>query len=265
MIVLRPDDPNLFRDNGFIREVADEARNNGMPIDLQGSTLAHAYYQLLDHGCTVIATSEKDYSRVRKLVPFGKIVRDKIPEKIASRKELEVTASVPSRTREAFLIGKILEEALEVRESKTPDEKRVELSDLLEIIRALAHANGFSLDDVIIAADKKRAKLGGFERGHVLLQTGIGAPGKTELQPSPNVAQVLARSLGSDTKELPFTFFGFAELEQPRTLYFEEFGLSLELTLKSDRLVVRMLREPEQLELPLSLEVDPTKDSSEQA
>ena len=108
MIVLRPDDPNLFRDNEFIREVADEARNNGMPIDLQGSTLAHAYYQLLDHGCTVIATSEKGYSRVRKLAPFGKIVRDKIQEKIASRKELKVIASVPTRTQEAFLIGKIL-------------------------------------------------------------------------------------------------------------------------------------------------------------
>lgn len=263
VIVLRPDDPNLFRDNEFIQEVADEARNNGIPIDLQGSTLAHAYYQLLDHGCTVVATGEKDHSRVRKLLPFGKIVRDKIPEKIASRKELNVTTSVPPRTQEAFLIGKILEEALEVRESETPDERLVELSDLLEIIRALAHTNGFSLDDVVRAADKKRAKLGGFEGGHVLLQTGIGAPGQTELQPSPNVAQVLGRSLGSDTKELPFTFFGFVEIGQPRTLYFEEFGLSLELVLKSDRLVVRMLREPEQLELPLSLEVDPTKDVGE--
>ena len=29
------------------------------------------------------------------------------------------------------------------------------------------------------------------------------------------------------------------------------------------RLVVRMLREPEQLELPLSLEVDPTTDASD--
>lgn len=264
MIVLRPDHPDLFRDNAFIGEVATEARDNGMPIDFQGSTLAHAYYQLLDHNCTVIARGEKDYSRVRKLAPFGKIVRDNIPEKIASRRELETTTSVPPRTREAFLIGKILEEALEARESKTPEERRVELADLLEIIRALAHANGLTLQDIIATADAKLEKLGGFERGQVLLQTGIGAPGQTELQANSNVAQVLSRSIGSDIKELPFTFFGFAELDQPRSLRFEEFGVSLELTLKNDRLVVRMLRDPEQLELPFSLEIDPANDTDKQ-
>jgi hypothetical protein len=31
----------------------------------------------------VIARGEKDYLRVRKVAPFGKIVRDKIPDKIA--------------------------------------------------------------------------------------------------------------------------------------------------------------------------------------
>jgi hypothetical protein len=120
----------------------------------------------------------------------------------------------------------------------------------------IAEANGLSLADIIKAADEKKVKLGGFDTGKILLQTAIGAPGQTELSPNPNAAQVLSRSVSSDTKELPFTFFGFAELEQPRSLRFEDFGISLELTLKSDRLVVRVVRDPEQLELPFSLEVD---------
>ena len=261
MILLRPDDPELFRDNAFIREIAEEARAHSMPIDFEGSTLAHAYYQLIGHGCTVIARGEKDYLRVRKVAPFGKIVRDKIPEKIAARKELETTTSVAASTKQAFLIGKVVEEALEVRESKTVDETKTELADLLEIVRALAEANGLSLNDIVETADRKREKLGGFEKGKILLQTAIGGPGQTELPANPAVAQVLSRSAGPDTKELPFTFFGFMELEQPRSLRFEDFGISLELTLKSDRLVIRVISEPEQLEFPFSLEVDPGKDT----
>jgi predicted house-cleaning noncanonical NTP pyrophosphatase (MazG superfamily) len=256
MILLRPDSPEFFRDNSFLKEVAEEASSHSMPIDLEGSTLAHAYYQLIGYGCTVIARGEKDYTRVRKVAPFGKIVRDKVPEKIEARKELESVASVPARTQQAFLIGKVLEEALEVRESETSDEKKIELADILEIVRALGHASGITLNDIISAADQKREKLGGFEGGKILLQTAIGGPGRTELFAGPGVAQVLSRSTGPDTRELPFTFFGFAELDQPRLLHFESLGFSLELTLKSDRLVLRVVREPEQLELPLSLEVD---------
>ena len=181
MILLRPDDPELFRDNDFIKEVSEVARAHGIPIDLEGSTLAHAYYQLIALGCTVIARGEKDYLRVRKNVPFGKIVRDKIPDKIAARKELGITTTVPTRVQEAFLIGKVLEEALEVRESRSPEERKVELADLIEIIRTLAQAGGFTLREIVEEADKKRDKLGGFDEGRVLLQTGILGPGQTRV------------------------------------------------------------------------------------
>jgi hypothetical protein len=85
MLVLRPDHPSLFRDNDFVNEVAQVAQERGLPIVLEGSTLAHAYYLLVRAGCTVIGRGEKDYSRVRKSVPLGKIVRDKIPDRIAAR------------------------------------------------------------------------------------------------------------------------------------------------------------------------------------
>ena len=255
MIVLRPDHQDLFRDNSFLEEVAQQAQRHGMPIDLEGSTLAHAYYLLNRLGCTVVASSEKDHLRVRKNVSFGKLVRDKIPARIAARQELEATKTVPQSTLQSFLIGKVLEEALEVRESETVQERRLELADVIEIVRALATLYGLSLEEIIAAADAKRDKLGGFESGKVLLRTGIGGPGQTAINFDPSSAQVLSREVGPDTVELPFTFFGFAEIDQPRTVQFSELGVSLEVTLKSDRLSLRLLREPQQLDLPLDLEV----------
>jgi predicted house-cleaning noncanonical NTP pyrophosphatase (MazG superfamily) len=255
MIVLRPDHQDLFRDNAFQREVADQALAHGMPIDLEGSTLAHAYYQLIDLGCTVIASSEKDHSRVRKNIPFGKLVRDKIPARIAARQELEVTKTVPRTTLQSFLIGKILEEALEVREGDTVDERRIELADLIEIVRALGALDGLTLDEIVVAADRKRDKLGGFDNGKVLLQTGIGGPGQTTINSDPSSAQVLSRTVGPDAVELPFTFFGFSEIDQPRTVQFSGLGVLLEVTLKSDRLSLRLVKQPQQLDLPLNLEI----------
>src|SRR5262249_54114680 len=95
MIVLRPSDPSLFRDNDFITEVANEATHHGMPIELEGSTLAHAYYHLTRSGCVVVARGEKEYSRLRKNIPLGKLVRDNIPGRIAARQEIGITATVP--------------------------------------------------------------------------------------------------------------------------------------------------------------------------
>ncbi|HLZ03683.1 MAG TPA: nucleoside triphosphate pyrophosphohydrolase [Bradyrhizobium sp.] len=255
MIVLRPDHQDLFRDNSFLEEVARQALSHGMPIDLEGSTLAHAYYQLNRFGCTVIASSEKDHLRVRKNVSFGKLVRDKIPARISARQELEATRTVPQSTLKSFLIGKVLEEALEVREGETIKERHVELADVIEIVRALAKLDGLTLDEIIAAADVKRDKLGGFETGKVLLRTGIGGPGQAVINFDTSSAQVMSREVGSDTVELPFTFFGFAEIDQPRAVRFSELGISLELTLKSDRLSLRLMREPQQLDLPLNLEV----------
>jgi predicted house-cleaning noncanonical NTP pyrophosphatase (MazG superfamily) len=261
MIVLRPDHQDLFRDNSFLEEVAQQARGHSMPIDLEGSTLAHAYYLLNRLGCTVVASSEKDHLRVRKNVSFGKLVRDKIPARIAARQELEATKTVPRSTLQSFLIGKVLEEALEVREGENVQERCVELADIVEIVRALATLDGLSLAEVIAAADAKRDKLGGFDSGKVLLRTGIGGPGQTAISLDPLTAQVLSREVSPDIVELPFTFFGFSEIDQPRTVQFSELSLSLEVTLRSDRVRLRLMREPQQLDLPLDLEVKSEPDA----
>jgi hypothetical protein len=135
------------------------------------------------------------------------------------------------------------------------------LADLVEIARALGGLDGLSLEEIIGAANAKRDKLGGFESGKVLLRTGIGGPGQTAINSDPLSAQVLSRQVGPDTVEVPFTFFGFAEIDQPRTVQFYGLGVSLEVTLKSDRLSLRLIKEPQQLDLPLDLEVKSASES----
>ena len=43
-------------------------------------------------------------------------------------------------------------------------EKKEELADKLELIRAMAEYNGFTLEDIIEEADRKKERNGGFEK-----------------------------------------------------------------------------------------------------
>ena len=73
-----------------------------------------------------------------RIINFGKLVRDKIPAKIAARQEVEVTRKIPGKLRMGFLISKLFEEALEVREAVEVTQKTEELADLFEVFRAIA-------------------------------------------------------------------------------------------------------------------------------
>jgi predicted house-cleaning noncanonical NTP pyrophosphatase (MazG superfamily) len=255
-IELVPKDLSLFRDMDFIEIVGEVAREAGVPVIIDGSTLAHAYFALRRLGCTVLPRGEKEHTRVRRSATFGKIVRDKIPARIAARREAGATRKLADNLKLNFLISKLLEEALEIRGAETRLERRTELADVLEIIRALAQMEGFSLDEVIQTADEKRTKTGGFEEGLVLLQTGIlGSRRDALTEDGRSLTQVLARRTTDDTFELPFTFFGFMEIDQPRSILFEDFGIRLYVTLKNDRIEFRISRGAEQLELPLDMSV----------
>ncbi len=95
---------------------------------------------------------------------FNKLVRDNIPDIIASKGEETVTRVLEDEEYRAELYKKLLEEANEVIESKSTDETIEELADVLELIRAIAELNGKELDDVEEVANQKRAKRGGFEK-----------------------------------------------------------------------------------------------------
>lgn len=252
---LKPTDLDLMRDNDFINAVGEAAREAQAPVILSGSTLAHAYYQLRAQGCAVVTRGQKDHSRVRRSAVFGKLVRDKIPARIADRQEIEVTQKVPSELVKGFLVSKLFEEAMEVRFAEGKSDKKTELADLYEVVRSLAKAEGVCLEDVSTAADEKKHKAGGFDEGLILMQTGIrGSPLRGAAESAP-ITPALGRKTGLDSCEIPFTFFGFANIDQTRSIIFEDFGVQLSITLKSDRIELRISRSAGQLELPLEHEV----------
>lgn len=254
---LSPTELGLMRDTPFIEAVGKAAKEAGVPVILAGSTLAHAYFQLRKQGCAVITPGEKEHSRVRRSTMPGKLVRDKIPARITERREAELTRKVPSSMIKGFLLSKLLEEALEVRNAEDRHEKITELADLYEVVRALAHAEEVSIDDVVAAADVKKAQSGGFDDGLVLLQTGILGRDRSSIQDSDRSStQVLARKVSEEEYEIPFSFFGFMELDQPRSLTFGNLGVRLYIVLKADRIELRASKQAEQLELPLDLTVE---------
>jgi hypothetical protein len=131
------------------------------------------------------------------------------------------------------------------------------LADIYEVFRALANVEGIPLDQVIAKADEKKRQAGGFDEGLVLLQTGI--LGRDRLVRQHNdcpLTHVLARRTSRDSYEIPFSFFGFMEFDQVRSLIFDDLGILVDVLLKTDRLEVRLSRKPEQLELPLDQIVD---------
>lgn len=248
---LRPTDLKLMRDTEFIEAVGRAASANNVPIILSGSTLAHAYFQLRKLGCTVVTPSEKRHDRVRRSANLGKLVRDKIPERIDQRREMQVTRQIGGSLRKGFLLSKLIEEALEVREATEQAQKIEELADLFEVFRALATAEGVPLDTIGKTADQKREKAGGFEEGLVLLQTAIARSDTGGLDAERGIGEVLGEQTSEDAAVIPFSFFGFMELDQPRSITFERFGIRLDLVLRPDRLELRILRASEQLEFEM--------------
>ncbi|HTV30598.1 MAG TPA: nucleoside triphosphate pyrophosphohydrolase [Xanthobacteraceae bacterium] len=264
-IQFQPVTQDLMHNFKFIESVGAAAKAMGMPVIYHGSTLAHAYYQLTRTGCTVVTPGEKEHIRVRRSAIFGKLVRDKIPDRIAARRESEATLKLPSEVVVGFLIGKLIEEAMEVRHAETADDKAGELADLYEVVRALAHAAKVPIKDIIERANEKRQKAGGFDAGIVLLQTGIRGryqrpsrkPGKTSRMGEQG-SQVLARKIAEDTYEIPFSFFGFMENGLTRSLMLEGVNARLDVMLLTDRITISIAKNAEQLEFPLDLTVSPT-------
>ncbi len=102
---------------------------------------------------------------------FNKLVRDNIPNIIASNGEESVTRILADEEYKVELYKKLLEEANEVISSKNSDETIEELADVLEILKSIAELNDKNLDDVVEVAKQKRLKRGGFEKRIFLEKT----------------------------------------------------------------------------------------------
>lgn len=95
-----------------------------------------------------------------------KLVRDRIPEVVASKGETEPFRQVADHAEHLQLLDDKLDEELgEWRESKEP----IELADLLGVIRDVAGAAGIAWHDLLGMEQAKRLRYGGFEGGVVWL------------------------------------------------------------------------------------------------
>ncbi len=95
---------------------------------------------------------------------YDKLVRDNIPEIIKKNGEEPICRVLGDDEYWQYLLKKDTEELMEVREAESVEERKKELADKLELIRAMAEFNGFTLDDIIQEADKKAVKNGAFQK-----------------------------------------------------------------------------------------------------
>ena len=95
---------------------------------------------------------------------YNKLVRDNIPEIIKSNGGEPYFRKLNTNEYWEYLLKKDNEELEEVRTASSLEERKKELADKLELIRAMAEFNGFSLQDIINEADRKKEKRGGFQK-----------------------------------------------------------------------------------------------------
>ena len=95
-----------------------------------------------------------------KLSTYNKLVRDRIPEVISAVGKTCTTEILSEQDYLHMLDAKLDEELAEYHK----DQNIEELADLLEVIRAVAVARGYTLEELERVRAEKAAKRGGFEK-----------------------------------------------------------------------------------------------------
>ena len=93
-----------------------------------------------------------------------KLIRDRLPQMMRDQGLAVFEHQLDEDEFVAALKDKLVEEAGEARDAASPAELAAELADVLEVLRALAEASGFSLEDVETQRLAKRAARGGFDQ-----------------------------------------------------------------------------------------------------
>lgn len=102
---------------------------------------------------------------------FNKLVRDNIPNIIASNNEVAVTRVLDDEEYRAELYKKLKEECGEVIEASTSRDVLEELADVLEVVKAIAQLENKEIGDIMEIAEEKKIKRGGFEKRIYLEKT----------------------------------------------------------------------------------------------
>lgn len=95
---------------------------------------------------------------------YNKLVRDDIPDIIKANGEEPIYRVLDEKEYWEYLLLKDTEELEEVRSASSISERKKELADKLELIRAMAEYNGFTLEDILEEAERKKEKNGGFKK-----------------------------------------------------------------------------------------------------
>ena len=100
---------------------------------------------------------------------YNKLVRDNIPEIIKSNNGKPYIRILNNDEFWEYLLKKDTEELEEVKSATSNEERKKELADKLELIKTMAEFSGFTLQDIIEEADRKKEKRGGFQK-RILLE-----------------------------------------------------------------------------------------------
>ncbi|MGE6539649.1 nucleoside triphosphate pyrophosphohydrolase [Bacillus luti] len=93
---------------------------------------------------------------------YNKLIRNKIPQIIKTNGKTPTTRILPKDEYIKEICKKTEEELTEYIEAKTKNDKLEELSDLLELINALAEYEGTTLEEINDIRKKKAKERGGF-------------------------------------------------------------------------------------------------------
>ena len=94
------------------------------------------------------------------MIVYNKLVRDKIPELIEKQGEVPHVRILEEEEYLRHLEEKLNEEVGEYHRDKNVEE----LADILEVVVALAEANGCSKEELLSVYQKKHESRGGFEK-----------------------------------------------------------------------------------------------------
>lgn len=161
---------DLLRNIEFLDRVAETCREHMLSVELRGSSLAHAYYQLTKAGVVVLCAERPPAPRRE----FNKLVRDNIVPRVQAQGEAAVAYTATAREHRELLKRKLVEEAVEVLEADGEGALLEELADVEEVLSALRQALDIERDTVAEVQAEKRQKRGGFDARSVLVSTGTG-------------------------------------------------------------------------------------------
>ncbi len=159
----------LLRDSQFLKKVADIANKHNIPVEIQGSMLQHAYYQLKQEGVNIQCVHF--FKPVFKPQRFGKLVRDQIPLRIQRHGERAYTITITGDDLNKVLKAKVVEEALELLSATNVADVEEELGDALDVILSLAERMGITREELEKKIELKRKESGGFREGLILAET----------------------------------------------------------------------------------------------